>query len=184
METEIKELTNLVNIITLECKKNMQNIKIISDILEKLQPGVTTAVTPVEPVPDPIPEQLVNNFDSIDIIEKSHEVIINRRVELHKELGSYVEPVAEAAQVVEPVVEPVAEVVVTQQDYPTITPLLKLDAKQREKLFKQIFKEAFFNVEKIMLIDRDDALFKKSVTEESDRLLNVWMEINNKTKYM
>lgn len=68
----------------------------------------------------------------------------------------------------------------TEADPPIITPLHKLNLREQDELFVQIFKEACFNVEKILQIDKEDEQYSSKVKEEADRLLQVWIDINKK----
>jgi hypothetical protein len=96
----------------------------------------------------------------IDDSIESHDVIIARRVELHKELGSFIDPDNKPA-------EPI----------PMITPLSKLSVKEQNALYKNIFDQATFNIETVMGIAVSDLEFETQVSNEADRLLNVWIEM-------
>jgi hypothetical protein len=90
---------------------------------------------------------------------KDYDYLINKRVEYHKQNGTYIEPVK-------------------QDKIPIMTPLSKLNKKEQEQLYKDLFTEAVKNVTVYESINKDDPVYKVKIKEEANRLLNVWLETN------
>lgn len=121
---------------------------------------------------------------------KDYESIVERRKELHRQLGTYDESkdsteVVKVANEVDNIKEtplndmkpplyPETKDETKDDSTPMLNPLHKLNYKELDELQRNIFKKAVFNVETILQIKRDDENFKDSVKAESDRLLEVW----------
>lgn len=154
----IDEVAKVAKIILEQFKQNIKDLETFTSILESFQDQAVLNLPdqPDQPVqPEQVVESIVENPNPIDpdtLLEDDNEVILNRRIELHKELGTYQEPVM-------------------------ITPLHKLNDKEQENLYKKIYEDAVQN-----MIDTNSEktgpLFRAKVKDEADRLLSVWMSIN------
>jgi hypothetical protein len=154
----IDEVAKVAKIILEQFKQNIKDLETFTSILESFQDQAVLNLPdqPDQPVqPEQVVESMIETTDPIDpdtLLEDDNEVILNRRIELHKELGTYQEPVM-------------------------ITPLHKLNDKEQENLYKRIYEDAVQN-----MIDTNSektgALFRAKVKDEADRLLSVWMSIN------
>lgn len=154
----IDEVAKVAKIILEQFKQNIKDLETFTSILESFQDQAVLNLPdqPDQPVqPEQVVESIVENPNPIDpdtLLEDDNEVILNRRIELHKELGTYQEPVM-------------------------ITPLHKLNDKEQENLYKRIYEDAVQN-----MIDTNSEktgpLFRAKVKDEADRLLSVWMSIN------
>lgn len=154
MQTQkIEELQKITDTLLKQCIKNMKDIEAVINVLE-------TLLQEPEYVAEPEP---IDQLTQIDNSIESHDIIIARRVDLHKELGSYIEPQSEL-------------------QFPTITPLSKLTKLEQNTLYKQIFSQATHYVKNILSIDTADVTYDTQIATEADRLLSVWCNIS-KSKY-
>jgi chorismate mutase len=116
----------------------------------------------LEQKPEQKPEQKINNEIDNDATD-----ILNRRIALHKQLGTYKELNKKLDE------EPDEET-----HYPTITPLNKLNLNEQKSLLLDIFNKAKHNVQVLLQISENDDEYQSQILKESDRLLNVWIEMN------
>jgi hypothetical protein len=158
-EKAINEVVDLTNILYKQCKKNMQDIELIIVSLDKLLNGNSESVASSTVVKEKNQQDYIKEIDSS---LESHDFTIDRRIELHKELGSY---------------EPAKKVEV-EIDFPTITPLSKLNKNEQNELYKKIFEKATYYVKTILQLDKYDKDYVSQITQEADRVLSVWIETN------
>ena len=168
IESSLDKLTLLVNTVIDQCENNIKTMKPILNIIAEIKNNVKNEK--VQQMPDE--EQILNNEEILKKIDnsiQSSDTIIARRIELHKELGSFIEPThIEKPTSVEP------------DNLPIITPLSKLNNKEKDILLKSIFNQAKFNVENILAVSAKDEDFDNQVSDEASRLLNIWIESNRK----
>lgn len=63
---------------------------------------------------------------------------------------------------------------------PKINPLMRLKPDEREMLLYKFYKKSKYNVSQIMKIDEDNPLFEEKLQEESDRMINEWIQFQYK----
>lgn len=131
-----------------------------------------------------------------DTILADDKDILERRIAYHKQMGTYEEDKDLKEETIKEdeksdyikqedenrKIEPVKEEKIKEEDkLPKISPLMKLSPKERDILYKQIFNEAKYNVEILLNTKEGNSDYEEKLFEESNRLLNNWIEIN-KTK--
>jgi hypothetical protein len=103
-----------------------------------------------------IEEEYVNTYPNIaEQMENDNDVIMNRRLSAHK-LKSDVED---------------------SEKLPIYNALYKYSDADQDKILRNIFENAKFNVEKIMGIDASNPIFNESLNKEADELLRIWFSI-------
>ena len=166
----IEDLLLIIKDLSDSCNKNIESINCIRYILDTMskeqENQKETQEETQEEEEEEEEEQIPNLEEHIINMDKESERILNRRIELHKSLGTY-----------SPINHENHENHENHKEKPSlITPLSKLSIDTRDTLLRQLFKDAIFNVEKLMNIDKSDSSFKSKVNTEADRLLNVWIE--------
>lgn len=177
-EKEVSDVRNIllslekvIKSVQEKCDANKKTIDYIIDTLDSVNNIITkngnkTDIdeTIVKESDEPSVKKILDDKFNMD----DDAVLLNRRKELHKNLGSFQEHLTDDTTKVETVEEPPRP--------PLITPLSKLSISDRENLMKTIYKDALYTTEKILNVGRSDPLFRSKVNEEADRLLAVWME--------
>jgi hypothetical protein len=103
-----------------------------------------------------IEEEYVNTYPNIaEQMESDNDVIMNRRLSAHK-LKSDAED---------------------SEKLPIYNALYKYSDADQDKILRNIFENAKFNVEKIMGIDPSNPIFNESLNREADELLRIWFSI-------
>lgn len=191
----IDDLTSTTEALLKQCIKNMKGVESIINILEELNNKSMSAESPCSqknPLSHTRPElassdKALSPNDDLrrqdDIFIQDEKIIMERRVELHKELGTYIEPllpkepllplVFNTGSIIDPLIDTRTEV-----NTPMITPLFKLNKREKEALYRDIFNKASNYIKNILGIATTDETFDLQVSNEADRLLKVWIEIN------
>ncbi len=160
-------LCEIVESLTENSKKNMEIIEKVEKLLHNIKEQDKHILEDLET------KQKIDNFTNNNLLEDNTD-IMQRRIEYHKKMGTY--------QEIPPEDKPPEENVHKKEDgYPKITPLMKLSPREREQLYKQIFDEAKYNIEVLLDIQNSSSDYKEKLFEESNRLLDIWIE-KNKTK--
>jgi hypothetical protein len=155
-------LYEIVESLAENSKKNMEIIEKVEKLLNNIKEQDKHILEDLET------KQKITDFANNNLLEDNTN-IMERRIEYHKKMGTYQElPQKEESRRKE-------------DEYPKITPLMKLSPSEREQLYKQIFNEAKYNIEILLDIKKDSPDYKEKLFEESNRLLDIWME-KNKTK--
>lgn len=157
-----------------------QNSKKNMDIVDKVQKILSNLKDPGENYSNNenpgntgdnelIEHEIIEKTIEPDLLLNDNSDIMERRIEHHKKMGTFSEPPPEEVK------KPVQN---SDPQYPKVSPLMKLSPRQRDQLYRTIFNEAKNNVEVILNIKRDSEDYAKKLNEESDRILNNWMEMN------
>lgn len=146
-QKKLDDLHAITDVLLKQCIKNMKDIESVINVLETLQN------------PCVLQNESNNQLQQIDDSMTNSDIIIERRIDLHKELGTFV---------------------ASEPHFPTITPLSKLNTQEQNDLYRQIFMQATNYVANIANVLTDDSTFDTQVATEADRLLNVWIDINKK----
>lgn len=162
MENDLDKLRELITIINDRCEKNMNDIMKVSEVLESL-----SNMTPTDILPSDDTTTSIKEIQCDDILADDTD-LFQRRIELHKSLGTYEEPIIQK------------ETPQKIAKHPVLNALYKLSDNEQNQLLKKLFKDACFNVEKITQIKKTDSSYQIEVMKESDRLLNIWLESNQK----
>ncbi len=138
---------------------------------------------------DECPSEYVCQHDKVQ--EDSHaalyrsefdlDSLMSRRIQLHKDQGTYAEPDNEISTLLEELNQdtmPLFEAKDHERDPPKINPLHRLRADELERLSFQLFKEAQHNTKNLMSIPETSEDYQAAVEKEADRLLNQWMHAN------
>jgi hypothetical protein len=146
----------------------------------------STSTDIVRIIEDEVPEHATeteltetqNNL--MDSIATDYDYLINKRVEFHKQNGTYLGKASEEAN-------PTTETTTSAQNntgskkIPMATPLSKLTKREMDNLLKRIFDKATFNIKTLESLNEMDPTFDNRVNQEADRLLALWNEKNKFT---
>ena len=172
MQNPSKEfISKMLHLVTKAEESYLQYMNNISSIKNALELELFSQ--PEEPIQhdEPLakndePPQTEQNIEKIIEFEEAIDPTLDRRITLHKELGTFDEKYTEDPNYPK------------DSNVPMINPLHRLNDKEQEQLYMKLFNKAIYNVEKIMNVEKNSAYFKTMVHQESDRLLNSWIEAN------
>jgi hypothetical protein len=143
----------------------------------------STSIDIVRIMEDEVPKHATENEltetqnNLMDSIATDYDYLINKRVEFHKQNGTYLGKASEEANPTTETITPV-QTNTGSKKIPMATPLSKLTKREMDNLLKRIFDKATFNIKTLESLNETDPTFDSRVNQEADRLLALWNEKN------
>jgi hypothetical protein len=193
MEEVLTNLKEIHCLLSKQCEKYITEVDNITNITSKLKNILCNEVFTKIDNNENLNENDYKNYGkedflkiNNDFIENGNQDILDRRINYHKEMGTYKEfdeskPNESKSDESELKINNPAftdKLISQEKKIPMINALHKFSPQEQNVILKKIFDEASYNIEYIMQIKPNNSLFQKSVMDESDRLLNSWFFAN------